>query len=167
MDEIWKAIPGVVNREVSNLGRIRAVEETYKHKANRICRQHINKGLLKFNAPLPEGGYTPMGVATCVLLAFVGDMPKRHRIGYKDGNKLNCTLENLCYVMKKGELRKARIQSRAGYQGRKLSAAKVAVIKYLTEKGERSFTDIAREFNISLSYVSRIAHGSRFDGRYE
>ena len=92
MNETWKLVPGYVDLEASDLGRVRKA----------------SSGKIKAMAP-GSHGYCHTGtteasgrtgktlVHKLVMLAFVGPCPEGSEVDHKDRDKLNNKLRNLSY----------------------------------------------------------------------
>ena len=107
MIEIWKPIPGYLNYNVSNLGRVRSLGR-FVHGNHgdyfiegRILKPIKNKGgYLKVNISV-NGHRQEHKIHQLVMSAFVGDSPDGLQVNHIDEDKTNNRLDNLEYVTPK------------------------------------------------------------------
>ena len=83
-EEVWKSLPKLPHIQVSNLGHVKS--EGKESTPRMVC------GYMKFYDPVNRKYYI---LANAVLTAFVGERTASYSPYYRDGNKENCTLENL------------------------------------------------------------------------
>lgn len=106
------------------IGTIRLRKNTHKN-ANRVYYQKTEKGWRKLDIILWEKAYGPFDIFTYQLV-------------YKDGNTLNCTIENLI-------LEKKKILKEAGQLTNERLAGKMA-------KGDKSLKDVYLQYPDILDY---------------
>ena len=103
--EVWKSIPGYEGwYEVSSLGRIRSITRTINYvdgrswvMPGRLLRwQGGTHGYPQVDL-IRDGKRKHIGVHIVVALAFRGARPPDRFVCHKDGDKLNCTEDNLKY----------------------------------------------------------------------
>jgi hypothetical protein len=97
MTEIWKAIPGYPNYEVSNLGNVRSLNYRNTGKIQNLKPGLDNRGYLKIKLSL-NGKTKGFGVHILVAMAFLGHIPGgMNKIvdHIQEGNKLDNSLKNL------------------------------------------------------------------------
>ena len=107
--EVWKDIPGFDGRyQASTFGRIRSVDvvKEYVNFKGTNCQQRKVGKVLK---PYPQaGGYMTvtlyddgvenfMFVHRLLALTFLENKRQMKIVSFKDGNKYNVTLDNLCW----------------------------------------------------------------------
>ena len=116
--EIWKDIPGFEGKyQASTFGRIRSLDvvKDYVNFKGTYCKQRKPGKVLK---PYPQaGGYMTvtlyddgienfMFVHRLLALTFLENEKNMKIVSFKDGNKYNITLDNLCW----GKPSKKRMQ---------------------------------------------------------
>lgn len=170
MIEAWKAIVGFEGLyEVSDQGRVRSLDRIVPHGVRGTKRL---RGRVRSLAP-DSGGYpsvtlylagkgTTVGVHRLVAQSFLApsDLPE---VNHKDARKDNNSVGNLEWVTGSDNMEHARQLGRLSAatnpnMARKLSVASVATIRKLYTQG-RSRADIARQFQITVTMVSRILTG--------
>ena len=127
MKEIWRAIPGSQDSaEASNLGRIRRIpiHGLYRNCVM-VCTVNGSRGLrIRENeisgyyvVPIKIAGYTrPRYIHKLVLAAFVGPCPEGIEGDHKNFDKHDNRLDNLEYVTKLENVRRAHKAGRIRYQ---------------------------------------------------
>jgi NUMOD4 motif/HNH endonuclease len=149
--------------EVSNFGRVRSV-------ARKGCKGRIlifgknRDGYLMLPLRIHSNHkYRSRTIHCLVAEAFLGSCPPGKEIDHIDGDKTHNSVFNLRYV-KHSENAKSAVRLRGkwqkGNQGEKhplvkLSNAQVIEIRRLKMEGMKQ-SDIAREFRVSRSQISRI-----------
>jgi len=152
-EEVWKDIPGYDGHyQASSLGRVRSNKDgSWRVLSNYLAGAPSS---LRHTVMLyANGRKTPKKVHQLVLEAFVGPRPSLKHCGcHNDGNPYNNRPENLRWDTMAGNMADKKLHGTHGY---KLTEAQVLQIKERLHKGHTN-TDIARDFGISLPYVSRI-----------
>jgi hypothetical protein len=172
--EWWLPVVGYEGYyEVSNLGRVRALERTlvYKNGTRRTHPTHpmSTSALVK--------GYRSVGlwkgnvgerllVHRLVLEAFVGPCPVGQECRHGDGDRQNPALTNLSWGTPKqnGEDRVAHGKQARGedHGSSKLTIEKVREIRALL--GTLTQTEIAKRYGVGPSVISRINSGNAWVG---
>lgn len=98
-EEVWKSLPKLPHIQVSNLGRVKS--EGKESTPRMVC------GYMKFYDPVNRKYYI---LANAVLTAFVGERTASYSPYYRDGNKENCTLENLRWAKRDSSLTTSQIE---------------------------------------------------------
>jgi len=93
-NEIWKAIPGFDNYEVSNIGNVRRIDGT-QMKIFKTANGYMRVGLRA------NGIRSQLLVHRLVLSAFVGPCPDGKQVNHIDEDRSNNNLYNLEYVTAK------------------------------------------------------------------
>jgi hypothetical protein len=144
MQELWHPIEGADGYEVSNLGRVRVIRylQTARGGGNgyRTCT-------------LPGG--KQRYVHRLVAEAFVSNPDKLPEVNHIDSDPNNAAASNLEWV----DSQQNKIHAiKYGRKKRKLNSSQVEGIKKRRSAGE-SLKSIAKDFDVSLSTVSRICRG--------
>jgi hypothetical protein len=153
MNEVYRAIPGHRNYEVSDHGNVRRIG---RDRPLRPAR-HTN-GYQQVNLP-PVGSQL---VHKLVMLAFVGPPPEGQPwINHKDGNKQNNHISNLEYGTAKWNREHAvHTGLHDGPPGSgKLEADDVLEINSLLKQGHLSQQAIGDLFGVNQRMVSSIKQG--------
>lgn len=144
--EIWKSIPGYLDYEVSNLGRVRS----YRRGKVRVLKGcPDSKGYSQVELR-NEGGKLHTRVHKLVMLVFVGPCPDGMEICHNDGSPLNNCQDNLRY------------DTHAGNMGDRVQHG---IAKRLTPERTRrirqdylnglSLGAIAQKYDIGQTYIKR------------
>jgi hypothetical protein len=114
MKENWKIYPRNPVYEVSNLGRVRRAVSYITSTTGLVGKEHVmasrtepkRKNGQLFVCLARQGKYPQKtSVAKMVLISFVSYPPyKNSSVGYKDGNKRNCRIDNLYWVPRKEKI---------------------------------------------------------------
>ena len=99
-NETWHPVKEFESRyEVSNLGRVRAIDAHLHRPAKRIIRTRLDRYGYQscYLSKPPEYGKSCL-VHRLVALAFLGPRPKGKAVNHIDGNKLNNRVTNLEYI---------------------------------------------------------------------
>ena len=147
MQELWQPIDGADGYEVSNLGRVRVIRylQTARGGSNgyRTCT-------------LPGG--KQRYVHRLVAEAFIDNPENLPEVNHIDSDPNNAAASNLEWV----DSRQNKIHAiKYGRKERKLNPSQVADIKKRRSAGE-SLKSIAKDFDVSLSTVSRIYRGESY-----
>lgn len=165
--EIWKDIPGYEGRyQASTEGRIRSVDHRVRvvahgKEATRITRgQVLRPGRQKSGHVSVVLGHGAHGspVHQLIMLTFVGPVPEGCEVCHNDGNPANNALNNLRYDTRSENIKDV---VRQGGRWKKLNASDVRTIRRRLKSGDRG-SDIARDFNVTQTQISRIKHGRAF-----
>lgn len=106
-------------------------------------------GCLAFSQYKVAGKVTSTNVHTFVWEFFNGPVPEWLEVDHKDGDKTNNRLLNLQLLSHGDNLRKAKA---------KLTPEQVKRIR----SGQERVTDLAREFGVHQSTISKVKNGSRY-----
>lgn len=167
MIELWKAIPGNRDYEVSNQGRVRSIDRTTIDSSGRVARlrgrilkqQISTPGYPTVTLRLNKKATSPREVHSLVMLAFVGPVPKGQLVRHRDGTRTNCTLSNLRYGTPAQNMQDA-IEHGTTTPGMKnamakLTDANVIEIRRLCGTG-LSDTAVAKLFDVSRPSITYI-----------
>lgn len=140
-EEIWKDIKGFENKyQISNLGRIKSLNFNNTNKKKiMIPKLKKNNGLLEIILN-KNNKHNYRMVARLVIEAFTDIQLKRNDIiMYKDGNKLNCNLDNL-YIITRGKRqeitydRDRRYVKKYEYYGKEVTIKELSKVNGLSRK---------------------------------
>lgn len=162
--EEWREIPEWPGYEVSSLGRVRSWKKKIGRRSNPIIRSphQMKNGYLLVG--FKDGGRkNAFLVHRLVLLAFRGEAPAGMEARHLNGI---CTDNRLCNLAWSTHLSNIRDKFRHGTNGNgmrnaaaKLSEEDVREIRRLAQEGRVYQRDIAAQFGIGQSQVSRIKKG--------
>jgi len=173
--EIWKDIPGMEGvYQVSNCGRIKALERNIRLKNNRILpiKEHFvkgskdTKGYLQLDANI-DGKRIIKFIHRLVAESFLENPKNLEQVNHKDGNKLNncadnlewCTcIENIHHAWKNGLNKPLRGEKQGNH---KLTEEQVIYIKTHYKKLDKKFgaRALAKKFNVTTSPILLIVKG--------
>ncbi len=165
--EVWKDIPGYEGAyQVSSLGRVRSLDRVVVTKSGVERRMpgkilspgQYEKGKGKSHLSVVLGRRKFFPVHHLVLLSFVGPRPTGAVICHNNGNPKDNRLCNLRYDTQREN---AKDVYRLGGAMHKLTAEDALSIRTLLAKGVRG-ADLAREYGVSQSAISRVKHGRSF-----
>jgi hypothetical protein len=167
--EIWKAIEGHPNYQVSNLGRVKRLEIVEANNKTRACRlpERIMKGSFSKAAGwfvyLP-GSNKQQIIARLVLTAFVRPPFEGEFARHLDDDKQNQNLINLAWGTRRDNgsdaVKNKRYNSAKGSKsGRsKLTEEQVCEIRNLHYS--HSTNDLAKRYNVNPTTIGHIVSGS-------
>lgn len=166
--EAWKPIPEHEGYEVSTLGNVRSVNRVI-HTTRRGRPWIMRHGGKTLTPVRDRGGYLVVGLRLkwrkihhLVLEAFVGARPAGYHCAHGDGVRDNNRLENLRWATpQENEADKDLHGTRAVGErigASKLTAAQVAHIRMTA--ADRSHTQIAAEYGVHQTTISRILRGA-------
>lgn len=103
MEEIWKDVPEYEGLyQVSTKGRVRSLDRTYQtkrsvsyHNKGRILSPNINNSGYLYLCLCNGKKHWYAKVHRLVALAFIPNPNNLPEVNHKDGNKLNCCVDNL------------------------------------------------------------------------
>lgn len=165
--EKWKPVKGFGGAyEVSDLGRVRSIGRFVRYQDGRI---QWHRGCFIKPAPNKKRrGYLYLGLSLhskskdfqlhrLVALHFVPNPNKKPQVNHRDGDKSNCSAENLEWVTAKENGDHA---ARTGLIGtRSISPELAKKIKVWVRKGE-SPRQAAEDFGVTVGVVDGILHRS-------
>lgn len=168
MEEIWKDVPGYEGLyQVSNYGRILSLARVDPHGHKRKSR------IITHKKPSAHLGYPfvilskydvkkHFGIHRIVLIAFVGPPPAGTESCHNDGNKDNCTLDNLRWDTKANNT-KDKLLHGTDRRGEKCPTVKLTERDVLMIRGDtRTGVAIGLDYGIHPRYVSLIRHHRRW-----
>lgn len=159
-NEIWKAVKGYPNYEVSNKGRVKRLK-TKKFKNERVLTQSTNTTGRKFVHFTNGDKQDKHLVHRLVAEAFLGKCPEGMIVAHCDGNHLNNDLENLRFDNKSENA--IDMYRHGGLSGSgKLETTDVLEIRKLYKTNKYTQKEIAIMFGVSRGNVSSIINGRSF-----
>ena len=175
MEELWKATP-YPNYEVSNLGRDRSVATgQFGHpiKEPKVHKPFSSgKGYQRAMLCI-DGKQKNVSLAKLIALAFIGDAPEdKPIVTYEDGNRANCTVDNLFYASKEevGRLTSERNYKLHGDKSKlgkdilkatkRTARLERALEVHRLMKEGKTFREVAQIVGLSESGVYRIYRGA-------
>lgn len=155
-NELWLTIKEAPIYSISNYGKVR------NNLTQRIMRSYaVNKwGHQKVNLRYRQKNYHRL-VHRLVLTGFVGDCPEKMECRHLDGNPLNNYLGNLRWGTKR-ENGQDSVRHGTSFLNRKLTVNGVRQIQSRYAMGKQTMLEIAIDFGVSLSMVSRIVNKNRW-----
>lgn len=163
--EQWRDIPGFETRyQASDLGRVRSLDRFVRSRGGqRKVRGQILKpqrhieGYLQIN--LDRRTFT---VGPLVLSAFKGPCPKGMECAHGNGDKRDNVPTNLRWATPLSNANDRRLHGTSGRGERNATAKLTAAIAVAIRSDTRPQLDIAAEFGIAQSTVSKIKLGQRW-----
>lgn len=163
MKEIWKAVPGYPDYEVSNMGRVKSIDRHTQYAACSRTKSHVKflKGRMlkpgrntKFgHVTVSLGRRNSINVHCLVLWAFVGPVPKGCETLHKNGKAGDNRLVNLRYGTRSDNNMDRSIMGK--HPLAKLNAKKVKEAREVYARGAR-ICDLARKYKVSDSTMSSV-----------
>lgn len=163
MKEIWKSIENGFY-EVSNLGRVRRAKPGPGTYIGRLIKLTVRSdgyvSVELFGRPNRKHYFLHQLVA----MAFIGPCPRGKEVNHEDGNKQNCTWDNLTYMTRKenhDHAKKLGLWHPGHFSGSshwkaKLTEKKVVRMRKLYETGRYTQMDLSRKFGVVNQVVSSI-----------
>ena len=165
MTEEWRPVPGYEGSySVSSAGRVRSEDRVIterttgirKRLRGRVRKLTMHKGYPHLKLSMP-GTLAWVPVHRLVALAFLGAPPtQRHEVAHDDGNRANCSLGNLRWDTRTGNMRD---KVRHGTHNRgeahpncRLTAEEIAQIRASTA----SHAETAARFGTTADYVQKV-----------
>lgn len=171
----WRTIPGFEGRyEVSDEGKVRSLSRKFirsngwpmsikgREISQWLCEgERLTVTLLKL-----DGSKCHRMVHCLVAEVFIGPRPENLEVCHNDGNNKNNRKNNLRYDTKEAN-EKDKLEHGTSNRGtqnghNKLTEQQVIAIKKAIKAGEVQ-ANIAKEYNISQSAVSKIAVGKMWE----
>lgn len=160
--EEWRTIEGYPDYQVSNHGRIKS----FRRGNGRILRPgKTDRGYLNVTL-FSDAGYTTFTVHGLVAETFLGRRPANYDVNHRDGCKTNNAASNLEYTTRRENLRHANEVLGLNIRIQKLNEVEILSVIELINTPEVTLDAIAKQFNVSLSCVSRILNGTRYTEYY-
>lgn len=175
--EKWKTIPNFSGYEASTLGNIRSLNYKRTGKVKVLKPGLSPDGYLKTMILDDNGKYRSWTIHLFVALAFIGEKPDGLEIDHINGIKTDNRLENLEYVTRSENVKRAfklglMTPKRGELNGMaKLTSQDVADIREYVKKNARFRKDgvrygynrkaLAEKYNISDSHIKDIISGRR------
>jgi hypothetical protein len=164
--DIWKPIPGYNGAyEISEKGAVRSYSlrgcRAKSEEYPRIMKSFILSGYPAVSL-CRNGKYKLLLRHRLLLLSFVGPPPDKHEAAHLDGDKMNCTLNNLRWVSHKENMSHKEVHG-TSYRGSKHSRASITelCVKSIRERlnsGE-SIESISDYYGVSKKTVYHIKCG--------
>lgn len=148
-EEVWKSYGGAY--EVSSLGNFRRLSRKGVYVAN---HGWVIKGVRFIG--IRGCNYS---VVSIMAKIFMGKRPRGKLVRYKDGNKLNCAVDNLEYVtVRQYRLSTNEVARGERVHGCKLTEDDVLEIRVIQERCKRSkirvkVADLAAKFHVSRKSI--------------
>lgn len=148
--------------DVSSDGMIRSLHARCSHHGTYLLiGQTKNRGYLQ--VILRDGGARCVGVHRLVASAFIGEpLPGQH-VRHLDGNKQNNRLENLAVGSAKENMADRERHGRTARGERsgavRITARQATDIRKRYRPGEVRQVDLAAEYGLGQSHISRILRG--------
>jgi hypothetical protein len=156
--EIWKALPGFDDYEVSDTGNVRRVSSGKGTRAMRHLKPCKDRGgRMVFNAR-KNGKTQQWKVHRAVMLAFKGDCPAGKEVAHIDGNQQNNRLENLIYATSR-ENNSHKVGHGTQPVGCKMWNAKLTeqdVISIRAKSPQISYAKLAAEYGVHLMTIAQV-----------
>lgn len=160
--EIWKDIPGYEDRyQVSNLGNVKNA----KGNTLKPCKHRLGYLFVKLST---QGNSSCFYIHRLVAQAFLGSTLELTEVDHLNANKLDNRLENLEWVSRAENIRRAAAKgllknpdNKGAKNGMaKLTVENVRLIKKL--RGSDTQENIAKMFGVSRRAVGLIYSGQRW-----
>ena len=162
--ERWLTIPGFTRYSVSSLGRVRRDVAVYRTQPG-MCAVNLKQGYPQVAVTSDDGKSITVMVHVLLMRAFVGPRPEGMHICHKDGNRANCSLDNLRYDTPLANVRDAMSHGTYAYGERiaqhRLVEAEVVEIVGLLEENQ-TYTAIAARYGVTPDAIFRIASGKNW-----
>lgn len=168
MIETWLPVIGFPGYEVSDQGRVRSLDRMIHYAASRksIAYAMLRQGRILRPGPQASGHLTVLLgraggsrlVHHLVLEAFLGPCPPGMEGRHLDGDPVHNAFSNLVWDTRGNNSRDKKWHD--GCVHYKLKPPQIAAIKTrLQDSYHGLLTDLAREFNVSVSAISHIKQG--------
>lgn len=175
LEEIWRAVPGWPNHEVSNLGRFRkkACRDGRGHlQRAHALKVHVQKydkaGHVHSFVCLYDGGrHKNLSAGVLVLLAFVGPRPTKKSVArHLNDDVANNALSNLTWGSQKANVADAIRNGKRTTYGEAVWTAKLTAVDILDIRAfcipwSRKFgvRALARQYGVDESTVANVVSG--------
>lgn len=165
MTETWRAIPGHLGYEVSDLGRVRSYRNRQGHPT--ATARVLSPGAVHGYQQIKLGRSRQTKVHILVLEAFVGPRPEGMVCRHLDGNGMNNRLGNLRWGTPEENYADRHLHgthNSGSRNGRaKINERDVAAIRKRLSVGERH-ADVAVDFGVGRGVVANISAGRTWKG---
>ena len=160
MQEQWRMVYGLEDwYEVSSSGRVRRLKAACGTHTGKIITPVLSTlGYLEVRFSI-RGRQVRKGLHLVVMEAFNGPRPPDHETNHKDGNKLNCHLDNLEWCTRGDNIRHS---FRTGLRkaNRKLTPDQAVEVRTL--RGVTPQRVLAKRYGISASKICEIQTGQAY-----
>ena len=95
--EEWRPVVGFPAYEVSSRGRVRSSHAWRGQRDRILIGGTSTKGYPYVQLVAPDGGVKVRATHILLAEAFIGPRPIGNHVRHLDGNRKNCTVENLAY----------------------------------------------------------------------
>lgn len=158
MKEEWRWIPNFENvYKVSNFGRVQSFLKSGGPKVLKCgIQQRTSNGGGYLRVTLTKGGkrsYHLVHVLVC--LAFIGEAPTNYEIDHKDRNRTNARLDNLEYVTRQENNKRAVFACGETHYSSRFTELQVLDMRSRYSKGERQYL-IALAYNAPIQTIAGI-----------
>ena len=155
--ERWKEIPGWPGYEVSSEGRV----ISFKRKTPKIKTPFINREGYHRVALYDNDRHWCIGIHRLVLITFKGLM-KGKEASHRDGDPSNNRLSNLSWKTRKSnedDKKKYGTRPVGTTHYKSIELTKIQIASIIRMCRTRTQKEVAKKFNISQSFVSKIFRG--------
>lgn len=157
--EVWRTVRGASRYEVSNLGRFRRGDRL--HKPSPVAG---GMGYLRVSLRYDCGRKTTAYLHHLVAEHFIGPRPSGMLALHRDGVVENCSAENLYWGSHQDNaedrIRHGRSGRGGGNPNSVLQDGQIADIRRRYASGATRQVDLAQEYAVSQSHISRIVRGA-------
>lgn len=164
MQEIWKAVVGFNNYEVSNVGNVRSIERVEDFRGGKRKRKGSilsKRVILKYysvNLKEKSSGvksFTAL-VHRLVAMAFIPNNENKPCVNHIDANSLNNNVDNLEWCTQKENIHHAmKFDNWTRGENHGMAKLKQDDIKFIRDQ-EKSFLWLAKKFNVSYTTIKSI-----------
>lgn len=146
MIEVWKDIPGHVNYQASNLGRIKSL------RSGRTLKPFIKKNGYVY---ISLGASVRKELHYFIAVTFLGPRINKAEVNHKDFNRSNNKLENLEWVSRNQNRQHSLNHARGNTV--KLTVKQVLEIRELMKSKENKRVDLCKKYKVDRHTLANIA----------
>ncbi len=158
MKEVWKDIPGYEGYyQVSNKGRIRSLDRIKIIKGQILKQMDNGRGYKKVTL-CKNGRYKQTYAHRLVGKVFLDNEENKRTINHKDGDKSNNKVNNLEWATYSENERHKLLNN-----GRKITFEQAKEIRKKYNTGEYTQQDLANEYGLDQTYISKIILNQSWD----